>query len=145
MASDQERLLRDDFAPLIEHLGFRIVELHCATVHGRIHLDIVIHAADGVTIDDCADVHKLIRPRAEVMLDSRDVAVQIASPGINRVLKDNSEFDVFAGSPVLILRRSDEDWIAGVIRRTDESSVTIDSSDGEMTLAFDDIQKAKLE
>lgn len=142
--SDVETQLRTEFEPLVESLGFSIVELNSATVHGRVHLDLVIHRASGVSIDDCAEVHRLVHPRAEMILDDRDLAVQVASPGIDRVLKDNGEFAVFVGSTVRVLLIGESDWLVGVIQGAGKTSVTIETGDGAVVIGFDQIQKAKL-
>ncbi|MEE8440781.1 MAG: ribosome maturation factor RimP [Spirochaetia bacterium] len=143
--SDRESELKIDFAPLLRELGFQIVELHAATVKGRVHLDLVIYGADGVAIDDCAAVYKVIMPRAELMLDSRDVALQVASPGTDRTFKDNGEFAVFVDRGVRVLVSGADDWIGGVVDSVSESDVTLRDGQGRQSIAFADIQKVRLD
>ena len=144
-ASDIETELRGDFAPLMKELGFAIVELHAAPVGGRMHLELVIYRAEGVSIDDCARVHKVVRPRAELILDDRDLAVQVASPGIDRTFKSNSEFQVFIDQGVRVLLRGADEWIVGVVESTDDRGVTLRDGDKRRTVTYDDIQKARLD
>jgi ribosome maturation factor RimP len=79
------------------------------------------------------------------MLDDRDVAVQIASPGIDRVLKENSEFCIFIGSKVRVLLHGADNWVAGLISSSDDTSVALETDSGMQTIMFAEIQKAKLE
>jgi len=143
--SDRESELTNDFDPLLRELGFRIVELHAATVKGRTHLDLVIYGEEGVSIDDCATVHKVIMPRAELILDDRDLAVQVASPGIDRTFKDNSEFAVFVGRGVSVLKRGTEAWIGGVVDSVSDSDVTLRCGHERQSIAFTEIQKTRLD
>ena len=143
--SDIENELRADFEPLLKELGFHIVELKSAPVKGRTHLDIVIYREEGVSIDACADVHRLVRPRAELILDDRDVAVQVASPGIDRTFKDNAEFGVFTGRGVGVLLHGTDDWIGGIVGSVDDKSVTLQDGDTFSTIEFNEIQKARLD
>lgn len=143
--TERDRELRDDFEPVLRELGFEVVELHTATVNGRTHLDLVIFSPDGVSIDDCADVHRLVMPRAELILDDRDLAVQVSSPGIDRVLKDNREFRVFRGQGVALLLRETNEWTGGVIEQADEETLSLLQGDERITIAFREIQKARLD
>jgi len=143
--SDREPELETDVTTIVEELGFRVVEIHSATVKGRRHLDLVIYRPEGVSIDDCAEVHRVVRPRAELVLDNRDVAVQVASPGIDRTFKSNREFSVFVGRGVKVLLRGSNDWIGGVVDSADDRDVMLRSGDQRQSIAFADIQKARLD
>ena len=143
--SDRESELKIDFAPLLRELGFQIVELHVATVKGRTHLELAIYGPEGVSVDDCATVHKVIMPRAELILDDRDVALQVASPGIDRTFKDNDEFAVFLNRGVRVLIRGTDDWIGGVVASVSERDVTLRNGQERQSIAFADIQKTRLD
>ena len=138
-------VLADQVTPIVEGLGFRVVELNTAVVSGRIQVTLVIYSEDGVGIDDCATVHKTVLPRLEVLLDHRDVALQVASPGIDRILKDWKEFAVFAGRGVRVLRRGEEQWMGGIVRRADDHEVEIEGPSGLTVIQYAEIQKAKLD
>jgi ribosome maturation factor RimP len=98
-----------------------------------------------VSIDDCAEVHRTVLPRLELLLDDRDVALQVASPGIERTMKDPRELEVFAGRGVKILKRDSEDWVAGIVRSADAQRVELKTADGVHEIALSDIRKAKLD
>ena len=117
--------LADSVKPIVESLGFRIVELHTAVVRGTTHVDLVVYRPEGVGIDDCAGIHRTILPRIEVLLGDRDVTVQVSSPGIDRTLKSDAEFSVFAGRGVRVLLTGATEWLAGVIGGAGEQAVEI--------------------
>ena len=137
--------LSDQTTPIVEGLGFRIVELNMTVVKGRTHVTLVIYSPDGVGIDDCATVHRTVLPRLELLLDDRDIALQVASPGIDRVLKSWSEFEVFSGRGVRVLRQGADDWLCGTVLRAHATEVEIASATGVVAVPHADIQKAKLD
>lgn len=143
--SDTTGALRDQLEEIVQGVGFRIVELSVSVVKGRTHVHLVIYRPEGVSIDDVAEVHKTVLPRIELLLDDRDVALQVASPGIDRTFKDNVEFAVFAGKGVRVLSHDRGDWIAGVIAAASDRDVDIETPEGVVKIAFSDVQKAKLD
>ena len=145
VAYDREAGLAEDVKTILVELGFHIVELHVGSVKGRMHVHLVIYRPEGVTIDDCAEVHKAIRPRAELLLNDRDVALQVASPGIDRTFKELSEFVVFQNRGVRILLHGADDWIGGVVEAADDRAVSLRTGKDCRSIAYADIQKARLD
>ena len=141
---DTAKALRDQVGPIVEGAGYRIVELSSGVVKGRPHVNLVVYRPEGVSIDDCAEMHRTLLPRIELLLDNRDVAMQISSPGIERTFKDPSEFAVFVGRGVQILHR-DDGWIGGCIVSATGTEAEIRADGGVRRFAFADIQKAKLD
>ncbi len=134
----------EDIRPVIEGLGIHIVEYKRQVVKGVLHIVLVIYKTGGVTIEDCSEVHNTIMPRIEMIEDSRDIHLEVASPGIGRTLKSTEEFAVFQNLPVKILVKESKEWIQGVIENADDKQVVLKSDDSTYTLAYDTIQKAKL-
>jgi ribosome maturation factor RimP len=134
----------EDIRPVIEGLGIHIVEYKRQVVKGVLHIVLVLYKTGGVTIEDCSEVHNTIMPRIEMIEDSRDVHLEVASPGIGRTLKSTEEFTVFQSLPVKILVKESKEWIQGVIEHADDNQVVLKSDDSTYTLAYDTIQKAKL-
>ncbi len=137
--------LRSQVDDLVSGLGFSIVEIAHSVVKGRSHVNLVVYRPEGITIDQCAEIHRTVMPRLELVMDDRDVALQVSSPGIDRVIKDASEYSVFAGKGVRVLRRSTNEWCAGVIVGAGDSSLEMRCGTDTVTVAYDDIQKAKLD
>jgi ribosome maturation factor RimP len=143
--SDASSALRDEIDEIVRGAGFSIVELHTSVVKGRTHVHLVVYRPEGVGIDDIAEVHKTVRPRLELLLDDRDVALQVASPGIDRTIKDNSEFAVFLGRGVKVLERETGSWLGGILRSVDERGIEIETAEETRRIDYAEIQKAKLD
>lgn len=134
-----------ELAPVVEGLGYRIVEAKQAKVRGTIHVTLVIFSAGGVSVDGCADVSRTIMPRLELLFGSSEISLEVGSPGIDRTIKNNREFEIFSGRGVRMLLRDTGDWVSGVIRGVDGENVEIDGEAGTRSVPLTNIQKAKLD
>ena len=121
------------------------VEIVSRKIKTGLHVMIVIHKKDGVTIQDCTEVHKAVLPRIEIETDYRDINLQVASPGVYRNLKSAHEFDIFKGTTVRSLESDEPDWIFGVIVSADDTGVVLQLEDGDRTIPFTRISKARLD
>ena len=130
--------------PVLEAMGYRVVEITSRPVKGTLHVHIVIYKDDGVGVDDCAAVHRTALSRIEVLYGERDVHLEVSSPGIDRRLKSTREYSVFVGKGVTVYLR-DGTQLGGVIRSAGSDSVTLLSNGREVTLFFNEIQKTKLD
>ena len=140
-------------SPVVEGLGFSIVELTAANRQDGIHISLVIYSPSGVSVKDCERVHRLAAARAEVASDTRDVYFEVSSPGINRNIKSADEFGVFTGRRVKILCEGMSEWLHGVILSADAQNVVIETvytienknERTEKKIPYSQIKKAKLD
>jgi ribosome maturation factor RimP len=121
-----------------------LVELSTRRVKGRFHIVVVAFKAGGIGLDTLSEVHRLLRPRLESMLEDDDLHVEFTSPGIDRKLKSFHEFGIFVGSDVSFLT-TDGATSDGTIVDAEQSSVTFRTARGEVTrLLPEQITKARL-
>jgi len=89
--------------PLLESLGLELVELEYRKEgHGMV-LRLFIDKPGGVVLDDCADVSREL----SAILDVEDVIhchynLEVSSPGLNRPLKKESDYERYTGRLVKI-------------------------------------------
>lgn len=135
----------EEVIPLLEGLGFQLVELTSATRKGTLHVHLTIHRAEGVSLDDCAEVYTTLMPRLEVLSGNRDIHLEVSSPGVNRSIKSGREFGLFEGKGVKLFTLDADDWVGGVIATSDEEAVTLRTKAGERRFVYGTIKKAKLD
>jgi ribosome maturation factor RimP len=133
-----------DCEPLIHGLGFSLVELNVFKRRSTWQVKIVITGPDGVGIVECSRIHHAILPRLEAILNSQDMYVEVASPGLDRILKNAAEFAVFIGKQVRVWNTDISDWMHGTVLASDSESVTLSTDSGESVIPFSKIAKAKL-
>lgn len=138
--------------PVLQDLGFRLVRV---TVSGRngTTVQIMAERPDGtITVKDCADISRQLSP----LLDAHDLiaghyALEISSPGIDRLLARASDFDAWAGHEAKIETKelvAGRKRFRGVLKGLAGSQVRVevpaDQGGPEISLPVDLIAEARL-
>lgn len=137
--------------PVAEGLGLEVVEVEYTFERGGRLLRVYIDKPGGVTIDDCSDLSR----EFSTILDVEDpiperYSLEVSSPGLDRPLVKEGDFERFAGRKAKIKtrepiegRRNFKVTIEGM---GEGSSVVVVDADGKrwaIPLAI--IEKARLE
>ncbi len=143
-----------EYEPLLNAMGVVLVDINRIDRGKSVTVTMVIIAKDAqVSVDHCAKVYRLVYPRMELQLGERDLQLEVSTPGLQRTFKDVYEFSLFTGKRVRVYDTSKEAWVSGIITQTDQTSVQLTQvfiEDAKemietMSVAFSDIQKAKLD
>ncbi len=143
-----------EYEPLLEAMGITLVDINRIDRGKSVTVTMVIVAKEAeVSVDHCAKVYRLVYPRMELQLGERDLQLEVSTPGLQRTLKDVYEFSLFTGKRVRVYDMSKEAWVSGIITQADQTSVQLSQvfiEDAKemietMSVAFSDIQKAKLD
>ncbi|WP_305075545.1 ribosome maturation factor RimP [Propionivibrio sp.] len=128
-------------------LGFEVVDVE-QSPRGRV-LRVFIDKLDkagGIDVDDCALVsNQLSRVLAVENVDYD--RLEISSPGLDRVLKKQADFERFAGSEInlrLRLPMNGRRNFNGVLHGMRDGKVHLTIDTGEVELEFGNIDKARL-
>lgn len=143
--SDLSEKVRQHIEPVIEGLGYSLVELKANRNKANLHVSVVIYSPAGVTLSDCADVHRIIQPRIELLEDTRDLHIEVASPGVERNIKNAREYTVFTGRGVRVMLRDTKDWKGGIIESADNTALRLRTGETTEDIPYDRILKAKLD
>ena len=133
-------------APLVEGLGYTLVELHISPAKTVTKIPAVIASKDpavDIGVNDCSKVHHALLPRLEAILGTDDTYMELTSPGMERNFKNAAEFSVFVGREVRVWDKTVTDWVSGKILSADEKSVTLEKDGGSQSNSFENIAKAK--
>lgn len=143
-----------DLKEIVANLGMVLCYVKKSNQNSTIQISVDIMKPEGETgIDDCALVHNTILPRLEMKYGRDNLYVEVATPGLQRNLRDYYEFSVFTGKRCRVYSLKYSCWVNGIICATDGNSVTLNDYEIEdtgekgesMTFGYEDIQKAKLE
>jgi ribosome maturation factor RimP len=138
-------VVRRSLEEVLEGLKFRLVELSVSRHKGSAQIRAVIYNGSAIGTDDCTKVHRAIMPRLELAFPDTDIYLEVSSPGIDRVIKDASEFACYKGRGVLCYRTDISGWTAGVLQDVSEEGIVIMTNEGAIKLDFNVIAKAKLD
>lgn len=133
-------------APLVEALGYFLVELNVLNHKSGVRIYAVIAAKDSareIGVDDCSKVHHALLPRLEALLGTDDTYMELTSPGMERNIKNAAEFVFFIGREVRVWDKNISDWVGGKITAADDKSVTLEKDGTEQIFYFENIAKAK--
>ncbi len=125
---------------------YRIIEISEHEEQGRCNIRIVIQSVSGNTsVDDCTKVHRLLFPRLEMLRESRDVFLEVSTPGIQRNIKDVQEFDAFIGRDLHVMLVGSSDWIDGALLEVSNTGILLKiSPEKHLSIAYNDINRARL-
>ena len=162
---DPDGLLYQSLEPVVRGLGLSLIELsvfrggrggNTRKVSRNVQVKATVYKAGITGVEDCSRVHRGILPRLELAFPGQDIYLEVSSPGINRIIKDGSEFVHFIGQGVRCYRTDISDWTAGILCAADEKGIVIRvesvspaasaaaSAGGEVSLPYEVIAKARL-
>lgn len=129
----------------VSQLGYEMVDLEISG-RGKL-LRLFIDKPGGITIDDCAIVSEHVSHFLAVEHDIDYDRLEVSSPGLDRVLKKVSDFERFAGNRVQVKLRVPVEGrknYVGILRGIEQGAVRLESESGELQLALENIDKARL-
>ena len=96
-----EKAVFDLALPLVEAEGLELWDVEYVTEAGQKYLRVYLDSADGVDLDDCEKISRILDP----VLDEKDPVpdsyiFEVGSAGCDRQLKRPSDFERFIGSSV---------------------------------------------
>ena len=97
--SDLTRVVEPACRQLAEQLRYELVDVELAREGASRYLRIYIDKPDGITLNDCETYHRAVAPLVErVDYDF----LEVCSPGIDRPLKKQKDYDAHVGDLVEI-------------------------------------------
>ena len=141
--SDLTRVVEPACAALATKLQYELVDVELVREGASKYLRIYINKPDGITLSDCETYHRAVAPLVErVDYDF----LEVCSPGIDRPLKKQKDYDSHVGDMVEVHLyrpvnkcKSFEGELVGLA----DGVVTIRTDAGEMSFALKEISQCK--
>jgi ribosome maturation factor RimP len=141
----QLRPVFDALEPIARGLKLSLVEIVVSRHKGSTQIRIVVYKNGDVGIADCSAFHRAALPRLELAFPGENMYIEVSSPGIDRLIKDGSEFRHYNGHRVRCYRTDTSAWSSGVLVSSDETGITLEEKGERFTLSYEVIAKARLE
>lgn len=95
MASKVKSICEEKVVPIIESLGYEVVEIEYVKKVDGMNLTFYIDKDEGIAIEDCENVSKAIDDILEELdpTDGVSYILNVSSPGIDRPLKSKRDFE----------------------------------------------------
>lgn len=145
--SPREQSIASEVDPLVQSLGLALVDVRSAKVRDRMRVSIVLTGDGGPDIEQISRLHRLLMPRLEVLLDERDIDLELSSPGIGRELHRKDELRPFVGKPLEVMVGDAGQWQRVVLAGLDEAGIRIHGdrdSGGIGVISWTDLRRARL-
>ena len=130
------------------HQGVEVVDVEYVKERGEYFLRIFIDKPGGVTLDDCQAFSEEIGGLLdEVDPIPQSYSLEISSPGVERPLKKEGDFERFAGRLAAVKTYSPLDGrrnFKGVLRGLQDGSVVIEVDGRQVAIPREAIAKAHL-
>jgi len=135
---------------VIEGLGYQLADVERA---GRGLLRVTLDSPNGIGVEDCERVSHQLSRLLEVELVSYD-RLEVSSPGVDRALRRERDFELFIGQEVALkLRRPLENrkQFSGILGKGDAGQYTLliaaekkGGDDRELVFALSELDTARL-
>ena len=126
-----------DCAPLVEGLGYKLVDLKIVPAKNVTKISAIITGTDpaqNIGVNDCAKVHRALLTRLEALLGTEETSMELTSPGIEHNIKNAAEFSVFTGREIRVWDKTVNDWVGGVIKSADDKKVVLAADGNEKAI-----------
>lgn len=135
--------------PLLEPDGIELVDLEFKPEGGRWILRLYIDTAEGVSLDACAQVSRQV----SALLDMEDPIkypynLEVSSPGVNRMIRKEKDFQLFAGSPILLKTRrklQGKRNFRGTLEGMENSKIVMEVDGKRVEISPEDLEIARLD
>jgi ribosome maturation factor RimP len=145
MADSREQALLDQVKPILEGMGFSLVELRLGRSKRQSYLSVVVYRPEGVGIDECAAISRNLLPRLELLDWLPDLRLEVSSPGLDRVLRSSEEFGIFKGRGLKVWTEGADDWLDGKNEGLVDGVLRLSRSGGIVEIPLAQIRKVKLD
>lgn len=116
---------------LADQMGFELVDVCLDKEGAGKYLRIYIDKPEGITMDDCETYHRAIQPQ----LESYDYDfLEVSSPGIDRPLKKDRDFERALGSEIevkLFKAMDGQKVMTGILAGLENGDIVLDTPAGE--------------
>jgi ribosome maturation factor RimP len=139
--------------PPIEALGYELVDLEFAQAGRGGVLRIFIDrraqdGADGITVDDCANVSHAVSQEIETQDPIKGhYTLEVSSPGFDRILRTRAHFERFVGKRIfaeLKLPIAGRRRFVGELKAIAGDAIVVEVDGTAHSLPLERIQKARL-
>lgn len=141
-------------SPTVQALGLELLGVEYLPAPGgatlRLYIDVAVEERDArvVNIEDCEAVSREVSAQLDVEDPiSGNYTLEVSSPGVDRPLFALTHYERHAGESAKVVLKLPQDGrrrLQGGILRVDGDNVVFGVDGAELTVAFDNIDKARL-
>jgi ribosome maturation factor RimP len=145
---EMENSLEDLIEPMVEETGLRLVSVDIARQGKRLVVTVCLDREGGIDVNTCAEMSEEISRYIDVedLIEDR-YNLEVASPGLQRILRKPREYRCFLGREVEVLLRQPFEGrqkMLGKLIAADDEGMTVIVDDEEITFPYQALKKTRL-
>ena len=133
--------------PHINEMNLELVDVEYIQDGAYFYLRIYIETIDGeVSLEDCASFSNLIEEKVDALIEDK-FFLEVSSPGLERPLKKEKDFERFVGKKIKIISKNkiqDSRNVEGYLVKFENEVVFLDIDNEVYEIRFENIKKANL-
>ncbi|QKF74173.1 DUF150 domain-containing protein [Aliarcobacter faecis] len=134
--------LEEQIKLIVENSGLKLYDIITTKEHDRNIFRVVVTSKDGVNLDKCAEISRLISPLLDIDEPMNGVYnLEVSSPGIERKLKKKEHFIASIGELIKVKNFATKSF-KGELLDADNEKITIKTEIGQEEITYDDILSA---
>ena len=127
---------------IVENNGLKLYDIVTTKEHDKNIFRVIVTSKDGVNLDKCADISRLISPLLDIEAPMNGIYnLEVSSPGIERKLKKKEHFIASVGELVKI-KNYETEVFKGELLNADNEKVVVKTEFGEEEISYDNILSA---
>lgn len=135
--------------PVAEAFGYEVVDVEFVKEGPSYYLRLYIDKEGGITIEDCQKTSRAI----EVVLDEKDpielpYILEVSSPGLDRILKKDKDFEKFQGNVVDVKLyeaiNKQKHFQGELVRKTEELLTLLDEAGNTLEFSMKNVAVVRL-
>lgn len=134
--------LEEQIKLIVENSGLNLYDIVTTKEHDRNIFRVIVTSKDGVKLDKCAEISRVISPLLDVEEPmGGKYNLEVSSPGIERKLKKIEHFIASVGEKVKV-KNIDTEVFKGELIFADENKIVVKTDNLEVEIAHNDILSA---
>lgn len=134
--------LEESIELTVKGCGVELYDIITTKENDRNIYRIFITSKDGINLDKCAEVSRLLSPILDINEPMSGVYnLEVSSPGIERKLKKPRHFMSSIGEKVRV-KDFDKTILNGTLLSADDNEIKIETEHGEEIITYDEISSA---
>ncbi|MDD4210919.1 MAG: ribosome maturation factor RimP [Clostridia bacterium] len=131
--------------PIVENLGFELVEVKYEQTENGMTLTLFIHKTEGISLADCELVAKAIDESLDILNPTKDAPynLNVSSLGLDRPIKTLKDFlrSIGRNLEISINTPKGEKTLTGILKSVEDNTLIINEKGKFVTVDFKDVIK----
>ena len=134
--------LEESIGMTVKGCGVELYDIVTTKENDRNIFRILISSKDGVSLDKCAEVSRLISPILDIEEPlNGEYNLEVSSPGIERKLKKPQHFKASIEEKIKV-KDFDKNVVKGKLLFADDNEIKVSTDHGEEIITYDEISSA---